>query len=251
VQQLFSGKLRFKDENGNDYADWEEKKLGDVVEKDRKIRYGIVQPGVYAPNGRFMIRGQDYSAVKGWADSSSFFKVSEEVEQKYRKARVKSGDLLITIVGAGTGWLEVVPDFLEGANITQTTGRIAVNKSVASPGYVKNYFFTYKGRKEINTYIKGQAQPGLNIGDVEIFKLPLPCLEEQQKIASCNIDEKNRKYQPTNHPNAKLQERLVAATVCLNKDSKKLKWSNLTTLKKGINPKDVEFDTFCKINIIN
>jgi hypothetical protein len=28
----------------------EEKKLGDVVEKDRKIRYGIVQPGVYAPN---------------------------------------------------------------------------------------------------------------------------------------------------------------------------------------------------------
>jgi hypothetical protein len=36
----------------------------------------------------------------------------------------------------GTGWLEVVPDLLEGANITQTTGRIA-GKSVASPGYVK------------------------------------------------------------------------------------------------------------------
>ncbi|MGZ9675936.1 restriction endonuclease subunit S [Flavobacterium sp. GNP001] len=184
MQQLFSGKLRFKDENGQDYPEWEEKKLKDLVDKERKIRYGIVQPGDYDPSGRFMIRGQDYSSVKGWADSSEFFKVSEVIEQKYIKARVKAGDLLITIVGAGTGWLEVVPNFLEGANITQTTGRIAIDKSIASPGYVKNYFFTHTGRKEINGYIKGQAQPGLNIGDVENFKLPLPCIAEQQKIAN-------------------------------------------------------------------
>lgn len=172
--------LRFSEFEGN----YSVQVLKNLIELGRKIRYGVVQPGEYDPNGRFLIRGKDYSSVKGWAEIPEFFRVTEEVEKKYKKARVKSGDLLITIVGAGTGWMEVVPDFLEGANITQTTGRIAIDKSKASSGYVKNYFFSQNGKKEISKNIKGQAQPGLNIGDVETFKLTIPSLPEQQKIAA-------------------------------------------------------------------
>lgn len=40
MQQLFSQKIRFKDENGQDYPDWEEKRLGDIV---------TVQSGKYNP----------------------------------------------------------------------------------------------------------------------------------------------------------------------------------------------------------
>ncbi len=45
MQQLFSGKLRFKDENGKEFPEWEEKKLGELV----TIRSGS-SPSLFALN---------------------------------------------------------------------------------------------------------------------------------------------------------------------------------------------------------
>ncbi|HRJ07364.1 MAG TPA: restriction endonuclease subunit S [Prosthecobacter sp.] len=89
----------------------------------------------------------------------------------------------MTIVGAGTGNVALVPDYVSGANITQTTARIAVDQSLADTNYVRHQLQSQTGKREVYRYVKGGAQPGLNIGDVEEFLIPLPPLPEQRKIA--------------------------------------------------------------------
>jgi type I restriction enzyme, S subunit len=161
--------------------DWNILELKELIDKKRSIRYGIVQPGEYDQNGRYMVRGQDYSF--GWVEPENLFKVSDAIESKYKNARLKKGDIILTIVGAGTGTVAIVPEWLDGANCTQTTARIAIEPSKADSLYCYYYLSSYKGKKLTYQNIKGGAQPGLNCGDIENFEIILPPQPEQRAIA--------------------------------------------------------------------
>ena len=62
MQQLFTQKLRFKDDQGNDFPDWEEKKLGDVLTIGSGRDYKHLGAGnipVYGTGG-YMLSVDDY-----------------------------------------------------------------------------------------------------------------------------------------------------------------------------------------------
>ncbi len=160
---------------------WKTSHLDQIVETFRKITYGIVQPGENDPNGSFMVRGQDYS--RGWAHADSIFKVSPSIEKPYKRSRLKSGDIIMTIVGAGVGNIAIVPDWLNGANITQTTARIAVSKKYGINRYFAYLLSSKIGKVNIDLTMKGAAQPGLNLGHVCKYSIIIPPKEEQEKIA--------------------------------------------------------------------
>jgi type I restriction enzyme S subunit len=198
MQQLLTGQQRlpgfappmqlFKNTQvGRMPEDWEIARLGDLVDPSRSIRYGIVQPGRYDPQGRYMLRGQDYSEAKGWANPSDVFRVSPEVEERYRNARVKNGDLIMTIVGY-CGHVEIIPAWLDGANLTQTTVRIAIEPGKAISAYCKYVLLDSTGKNQVAAYMKGAAQPGLNCGDIEQFLVPMPTIPEQAAIATILFD---------------------------------------------------------------
>ncbi|MFA5055592.1 MAG: restriction endonuclease subunit S [Dehalococcoidia bacterium] len=196
MQELLTGKRRLpgffshamsKTEIGDFPSDWSIVSLGFIVDQKRRIRYGIVQPGIFYPNGRYMIRGQDYSEAKGWAAPEHVFRVSPLIEEKYRNARVREGDLIMTIVGY-CGHVEMVPSWLDGANLTQTTARIAIDSARANPIFCKYTLQSQAVRGQVVNFLKGAAQPGLNCGDVEQFLVPLPPIKEQTAIATILSD---------------------------------------------------------------
>ena len=189
MQKIFSQAIRFKADDGSDFPDWEDGLLNTLIDNSRKIRYGIVQPGKYDKNGKYLIRGKDYS--NGWEIPSEFFKVSDAIEKKYSKTRVKKGDVIVCIVGS-VGNVMVIPGWLDGANITQTTARIAPDKNKLNNQYLYFYFQSLVGRNMIHKHTRVGTRPGLNIEDVEKFSILLPSLLEQAKIANflSSIDNK-------------------------------------------------------------
>jgi type I restriction enzyme, S subunit len=165
---------------------WKESPLVEVVDPHRRITYGIVQPGPrFEPDrGVPMIRGQDYSS--GTVEEDDLYHVSPRLAASFERAKVVGGDLLLSIVGY-VGLVAEVPASLSGANLTQTTARLAIFREYDSRfffHFMKSKFF----RSEVKKYMKGSAQPGLNLADVEKMKVIFPEVREEQAIIARVLD---------------------------------------------------------------
>lgn len=161
-------------------SDWQVVPLAELVDPERRVTYGIVQPGDHVENGVPLIRGGDYSS--GEVATEGLYHVDPEIAEAYSRATVGAGDLLLAIVGY-VGQSAMVPAELEGANITQTTARIAI-RHPHSNDFFLHYTKSHRFRREVGRYTKGSAQLGLNLGDVEKFLVPVPPVWEQQRIAA-------------------------------------------------------------------
>ena len=159
---------------------WSRACVRDVVDESRRVTYGIVQPGPRQERGVPIIRGKDYSS--GRVDDTDLYLVSPEVASKYGRSTVRGGDILMSIVGY-LGLVAVVPEHLSGANITQTTARVAI----APPNIPEFFFQQFQSRAfqgQVRRYQKGSAQPGLNLADVDKMEVIVPPVPEQQRIAA-------------------------------------------------------------------
>ncbi|MDC3114127.1 restriction endonuclease subunit S [Alphaproteobacteria bacterium] len=160
-------------------SDWKLDRLEKIV--SQKITYGIVQPGKFDSSGIPLIRGVDY--MSGWNNLNSFFRVSKNLHQRFKRSTTRKGDVLLSIAGYA-GYVSVVPEWIEEANITQTTARISIEESSMSPHFVAYFLDSIEGKLQSRRYIKGSAQEGLNLDDVQKFFIPIPPLPEQKKITT-------------------------------------------------------------------
>jgi type I restriction enzyme, S subunit len=151
---------------------WISASIKDIVDPSRAITYGIVQPGPRfdRDHGIPIIRGQDYSS--GTVRSDDLYCVDPRLATSYSRASVQTGDLLISIVGY-VGTVAEVPVELAGANLTQTTARIAVRDDLKGR-YFLHFLRSHYFKNEVSRFTKGSAQPGLNLADVEVMRVSYP-----------------------------------------------------------------------------
>jgi len=166
--------------------DWEVTNLSEIIEPNRNIRYGIVQPGKYEPSGCLMLRSQDYS--KGWSNSDGMHRVNSTLENQYKNARLNKDDLIMTVVGAGIGQVVIAPDWLDKAIASRSTARIAIDKTKAAKEYVLCCLTSPLGVRQVLDVQKEGAQPVISCLDLEKFSIPYPTISEQEAIAEVLSD---------------------------------------------------------------
>ena len=159
---------------------WGVSRMRRIVQPGRRLTYGVLKPGEYDTGGRLMVRAQDFSF--GWTSPEKMFRVSKSVEEPYIRCRLAPGDLLYTLVGAGTGNVGVAPDWLDGANISRANARVAIDPSKAVPEFAALVLRSPVGKEQVAFYSKGSAQPVLNLEYVGAFAFPIPPRTEQVEI---------------------------------------------------------------------
>lgn len=151
MQQIFSQKLRFKDENGNSYPDWEEKKLGEI------FKIGSGKDYKHLNKGNIPVYG-----TGGYMTSVDQYLYDGESVGIGRKGTIDK------------------PVFLKGKFWTVDTLFYTHNFINVLPYFVYLIFQTI----DWVSNNEGSGVPSLSKSTIEKIKTKVPSKEEQQKIAS-------------------------------------------------------------------
>jgi type I restriction enzyme S subunit len=107
--------------------------------------------------------------------------ISAEHFRKLSNGKFKKGDILFCLRGS-LGKFAVIEDDISGAIASSLI--IIRPKDSISRSYLKSYLGSKICEEQIDLYRNGAAQPNLAASSLKKFSIPLPPLEEQQRIAA-------------------------------------------------------------------
>lgn len=170
MQKIFSQELRFKDANGNNYPDWEEKKLGKCV----RIKSGSSPSNFdFKPNGKYpFIKVEELNNCTKYQKVSRFY--SDE-----SKNLVLEGAIIFPKRGAAIlnnkVRLNEVPIHMDSNMMALITNNCILNNEFLYYNIFKEQLFKIADTSTI---------PQINNKHIEPYRVNLPSLEEQHKIAA-------------------------------------------------------------------
>jgi type I restriction enzyme S subunit len=183
MQKIFSQEIRFKDEDGKEYPEWEEKKLGEVFKFLRGSTFS---------KSEIVADGQNHCIHYG----ELFTIYSEVVKTIFSKTdsdgfRSIAGDILmpssdVTPTGLATASVVMENDVIIGGDVNVLRPKSQIKSVFMS--YCLNYY-----KKKLIRLVTGTTVKHIYNRDVSLLKYKIPVVvDEQQKIASflTSIDQK-------------------------------------------------------------
>ena len=181
-KKLFSRQLRFKNENNENYIDWNTKKLGEVTTLVNKRNKNNEKLPVYSINNKlgFVPQSEQFEGVdsedRGY--DIKLYKIIDKNTFAYNPARINVGSI---------GYSENLENIIISSLYVCFKTDNIVNDNFLYQ-YLKTDFFN----REVLRNVEGGVRDYLFYDNFARIKFGLPCIEEQKKIADylSSIDSK-------------------------------------------------------------
>ena len=176
MQKIFSGELRFKADDGSEFPEWEEKKLGELCK--------VAKSG-----------GTPTSTNKDYYDGDIPFLAISDITSQGKYLTYTSKSVSQKGIDNSASW--IVPENTIIYSMYASVGFVSINKiPLATSQAVINlilkdevdtefiYYYLLDYKQYIHRFIETGTQGNLNAQTVKSLKVNVPCLEEQTKIAN-------------------------------------------------------------------
>ena len=172
MQKIFSQKIRFKDQNRNDYPDWEEKKLGEIIyrnsKKNKDQKYTLIQS---ISNKYGFVSQEDYFEDRrvGSLDVSNYYVIDKGCFA-YNPSRIDVGSL-------------AYKNDNDISIISPLYVSFKGNAKHINDKFLLGWLFSHKFVGKLGRLFEGSVRNTLSYENLSTIDIETPCIAEQEKIA--------------------------------------------------------------------
>ena len=172
MQKIFKQEIRFKDENGREYPEWEDKRLGDIIElKSVRNSNNNVNFILSVSNSKgFICQDEQFEDRIVASSNVSNYKVVNKDDFAFNPSRINVGSI------ARLKYFE--------QGIVSPMYICFRCKSRLKNDFLEFFLDTYHFNAQVKNKLEGSVRQSLSSDSLCSIKINLPCLKEQVKIAN-------------------------------------------------------------------
>jgi type I restriction enzyme S subunit len=172
MQKIFNQEIRFKADDGNEFSEWEEKKLGEYLkQKSKKNKDNLVDLVLSVSNKKgFITQDEQFDGYEVASKDISGYKIVEKSDYAYNPSRINVG----SIARLKNFEIGIVSPMYVIFNLTKQM----------NPTFFDNLYKTHRFMHLIKIGCSGSVRDSLNFNDMADFKVKVPSIKEQTKIAN-------------------------------------------------------------------
>jgi type I restriction enzyme S subunit len=159
---------------------WAILRLKHLIQPGTSISYGIVQPGPHLPDGMPFVQTADLTKRRFSPDDLQ--RTDPEIAASYPRSRIRRGDVMLGI-RASVGDAALVPDQLDGANLSRGIARI-VPAARLTGAYLVHALSTPQSAWFWSLNMQGSTFREVSIETVRELPVPVPPIAEQTDIVA-------------------------------------------------------------------